>query len=311
MADEIEILTKSEDESSWVDLVPSQVSTGYQAQNTNLEALRNGYDLFDVSYSSPNIIVAISGIVDENGLPFVVKSAINIDIDGEADNVYYLRLIAGTNSMFRSLSLVTTPGTWDAGKNGFYESGDRILDTIIVKTSTEIYFIRRIGRNHKLYQMNQNLRTEDSPTFANSTIAGHNIDSELDTLNSRVNQGVKTTDSPTFASINTGDGAKEIGQSNRTSDSMTFNALTLTGALSLRTGVEYNTGAIAYEDSIPLPKGLYMFGGGNGLSTNTYINGGYMKTLAVQGFVYSDGTDTRVYNTAGDGQTHTYYALKF
>ena len=49
--------------------------------------------------------------------------------------------------------------------------------------------------------INQNVKTTASPTFANATIAGHNIDSELDTLNGRVNQGVKTTDSPTFANM--------------------------------------------------------------------------------------------------------------
>ena len=58
--------------------------------------------------------------------------------------------------------------------------------------------------------INQNVKTTASPTFANATIAGHNIDSELDTLNGRVNQGVKTTDSPTFASVNTGFGANDV-----------------------------------------------------------------------------------------------------
>ena len=58
--------------------------------------------------------------------------------------------------------------------------------------------------------INQDVKTTASPTFANATIAGHNIDSELDTLNGRVNQGVRTTDSPTFASVNTGFGANEV-----------------------------------------------------------------------------------------------------
>ena len=58
-------------------------------------------------------------------------------------------------------------------------------------------------------RINQDVRTTASPAFANATIAGHNIDSELDTLNGRVNQGVKTTDSPTFASIDTGFGYAE------------------------------------------------------------------------------------------------------
>ena len=74
-------------------------------------------------------------------------------------------------------------------------------------------------------RINQDVRTTASPTFANATIAGHNIDSELDTLNGRVNQGVKTTDSPTFATVNTGQGANELypmNQGVRTTDSPTF-----------------------------------------------------------------------------------------
>lgn len=50
-------------------------------------------------------------------------------------------------------------------------------------------------------RINQDVRTTASPAFANATIAGHNIDSELDTLNGRVNQGVKTTDSPLFQAL--------------------------------------------------------------------------------------------------------------
>ena len=212
MADEIEILTENEAGDSWVDPTPSAVSTGYSAQNTNIEALFNGYDRFDVQYSSPNIIINISGIADDNGLPMVVKSQILIDISAQANGTYYLKIIAGSTTLKRSISLVTTPGTWDASKSGFYESGDRILDTIIIKDATGVYLAKRFDNdtkglkcefintghgNNELYPMNQDVRSSASPTFANATIASKLLSTYLGYLN----QDVKTTASPSFQGL--------------------------------------------------------------------------------------------------------------
>jgi hypothetical protein len=47
-------------------------------------------------------------------------------------------------------------------------------------------------------RVNQAVNTTSSPTFANATISGHNVDTQLD----RINQDVKTTASPTFVNVN-------------------------------------------------------------------------------------------------------------
>jgi len=131
MADEIEILTENAGGTSWVDLTPSAISTGYQAQNISIDANRNGIDSSSISWdiATSEIVFSPSGLMDENGLPFVAKSEARASLGGAG--VYYIRLIAGTTSLLRSISLVTTAGTYDASKNGFYESGDRVLDWVI------------------------------------------------------------------------------------------------------------------------------------------------------------------------------------
>jgi hypothetical protein len=83
---------------------------------------------------------------------------------------------------------------------------------------------------YRFEQHNQSLGTFKSLNVADNitlggTVDGHDIDSELNTLNGRVNQGVKTTDSPTFASVNTGHGANEVyamNQNLRTTDNVSF-----------------------------------------------------------------------------------------
>lgn len=169
MANEIEILTENAAGTSWVDLLPGSAATGYQPQNTNIEANRNGVDKFAPYYDSvnDNIVIPPSGIVDEGGLPFVVKSEITLDASGMTIGTkYYLKLIAGSGNTYRSLSLVTTPGTYDASRNAFYESGDRVLDWILEKeTATTMLFSIRVNQHVQIYDMPQPLRSTDDVEF--------------------------------------------------------------------------------------------------------------------------------------------------
>lgn len=320
MADEIEILTENEAGDSWVDPTPSAVTTGYSAQNTNIEALFNGYDRFDVQYSSPNIIINISGIADDNGLPMVVKSQILIDISAQANGTYYLKIIAGSTTLKRSISLVTTPGTWDASKSGFYESGDRILDTIIIKDATGVYLARRFDNDTKglkcefidtgsgpvkvgqdlrttdavtfltvntghgdneLYPMNQDVRSTASPTFANATIASKLLSTYLGYLN----QDVKTTSSPTLA------------------------GLTLNGSLLPDTTPTSDSRVFPTEDTWIPPRGVYMFG-----FVEPYIrvsiDGGSSYGLMYGGIIFADGSNVKIKNTSPSVAYNLYY-LKF
>ncbi len=133
MADELEIITENDAGTSWVDLVPDEVSTGYQAQNTNIEANRNGIDLSYVRYDSgaDEIVIEPSGPIDDNGLPFSVDSEIRFANPGAG--TWYLRVIPGSTSLLRSLEITSGKGTWDGSKNGLYDgSSRRVLNWIIV-----------------------------------------------------------------------------------------------------------------------------------------------------------------------------------
>jgi hypothetical protein len=195
----------------------------YQAQNAHLQAFTNQLltqqFILDSGTAQP---VIKQGCYVSHGGSLYVADADTAITGSPADGSVYIR-VSGTTSLtvefITSLSGYVWNPVYNAMTNGIYT----LLPYMIVKagaTWTRFNFnpnnqvfgemkATSIDTGHganELYAMNQNVRTTDSPTFANATIAGHNIDSELDTLNGRVNQGVKTTDSPTFASINTTNG---------------------------------------------------------------------------------------------------------
>ena len=145
MADEIQIITTSADGSSWADLIPGAVSSGYQAQNTNIDASRNGMDKSSISYDfdTSEIVIAPSGVIDVNGLPFAVASEVRLAISSNGD--YYIKLVAGTGSTLRSAELTASKGTWDASKNAFYDSGNRILNWLISKTNDGVKMFRLVS----------------------------------------------------------------------------------------------------------------------------------------------------------------------
>ncbi len=139
MADELGIITVNEDEDSWVDLVPDEVSTGYQAQNTNIEANRNGVDLSYVYYDSgtDEIVIDPSGPIDDNGLPFSVDSEIRFSNPGAG--IYFLRVIPGSTDLLRSLEITSSKGTWDGSKNGLYDgSNRRVLNWVLLVATGDI-----------------------------------------------------------------------------------------------------------------------------------------------------------------------------
>jgi len=143
--DELAMITVNAALDSWVDSLPGAVSTGYQAQNTNIEAQRNGKDRSSVRWDSmaEEIILEVSGVIDENGLPFVCTTELNLAFP--APGVYYIALIAGSDTTHRSAELTLDPGTWDETKNGYYNiSGFRVLDWEIEYGGAEPNIYRRL-----------------------------------------------------------------------------------------------------------------------------------------------------------------------
>ena len=113
MANELEQFTVSADESTWVDVLPSAVDTGYQIQNTNIAGRTVGQDDSHVIVVGDDIQVRISGVIDDLGLPFVVKTAVSLTPTIDS----WIAVIPGTTSLQRSLQLWTGAVVWDAALN--------------------------------------------------------------------------------------------------------------------------------------------------------------------------------------------------
>lgn len=153
MADEIELITTNAAGDSWVDSSPAGISTGYQAQNTTLEGMFTSMDISDPYYdeTGDNVIIPVSAIIDDGGLPFVVKSEITLSASSMvAGTYYYLQIVAGTDNTHRSIELTSTVPSWDSAKMGFYSNGHRALNWALFKKTSAaavVLFRRQNSRN--------------------------------------------------------------------------------------------------------------------------------------------------------------------
>lgn len=129
MADELQLVTTNAASDGWVDGIPSAVSTGYQAQNTVLQALFNGLDKSSVRIDGAFLKIDPSGVIDDSGLPFVVQSAITLTLPTTGAANWFLKVVAGSTALERSIEFTDDRGTYDAAKNGFYNTGgERVLN---------------------------------------------------------------------------------------------------------------------------------------------------------------------------------------
>jgi len=143
MANELELVAVNAANDGWVDNTPGAVSTGYQNQNIALQAAWNGFDGSTPYISGSNLIIPVGGIIDDSGLPFVIKTQITIALPTSGYN-HFLRVIPGTGALQRSIEFTTSRGTYDSTKMAFYDtSGRRILDWIYNYAADEIYKVRR------------------------------------------------------------------------------------------------------------------------------------------------------------------------
>ncbi len=289
----------------------------YQAQNAHLQAFTNQLmtQQFILDSGTAQPVIKQGTYVSHGGSLYIADADTSIT-GSPSDGSVYIR-VSGTTTLtvefITSLSGYVWNPVYNAMTNGIYT----LLPYMIVKagaTWTRFNFnpnnqvfgemkATSLDTGHganELYAMNQNLRTTDSPTFANATIGGHNVDSELDTLNSRVNQGVKTTDSPTFASVNTGHGANELypmDQAVRTTDSPTFAKLKLTTST-------YGTQSIGGQGTWVVPVGIYVFT--NQLYCIVEIWAGSEWKEVPQGVLISDGSNMRMRNSSNNTLTIHY-----
>lgn len=137
MADELEILTENAAGDGWVDSTPSAVSTGYQAQNTNIAARSLGDDKTYVRQSDDGlgVTIEISGPVDDGGNPF--KLTAQTTLYPSSAGTWYISVTAGTTSLLRSLELVQGTPAYDPVEGVLMIGTDRILNWIIDSSQTE------------------------------------------------------------------------------------------------------------------------------------------------------------------------------
>jgi hypothetical protein len=127
---------------SWVDNIPGpDVSTSYQAQNTSSEATRVGVDKIIVDVSridqfNQEIIVRISGPIDENGVIFSVTTEQTINT-GIQNGLNYLYLETGVSDTERTIALTQDEPMFVPEKNGWYTvDNKRVLNTVVYLATT-------------------------------------------------------------------------------------------------------------------------------------------------------------------------------
>lgn len=280
--------------------IPATVAD-YQAQNSHLMAFINQINSQAFILSDPNGTVEPTikqgAYISHGGSLYIVDTA-DATISGTpSDGTVYVR-VSGTDTLTAEYVTDISSYAWSSAYNAMISGSYTLLPYMLVKSGTSWTKYRfeqhkqslgtfksiNVADNITLGgtvdghdidseldtlngRVNQGVKTIDSPTFANATIGGHNVDSELDTLNSRVNQSLTTTSSPTFASINTGYGAFEIGQNLRTTDNVSF--------------ANINPPVDNADSSLPsIGKGGFTFGTVVGDGNITLPTGGTYITLA-------------------------------
>jgi hypothetical protein len=116
------------------DLIPGDVSTGYQAQNIRAEASTIGIDKIVVIPDGGDAIVKVSGPIDFNGLLYSVKS--EVTLTPGADGRYWIYLKDdGQAPQYYTPALTQTAPVFDASKNAHYlPTGERVLNTSIFRS---------------------------------------------------------------------------------------------------------------------------------------------------------------------------------
>ena len=181
------------------DSIPGAVSTGYTRQNVINEAIRNGIDR-TVPYGSDTdeVTLPVGGPVDVNGVLYSITTPATLS-GIAADTDYYIYLDGSGDTL--TPTLTTDPGTFDASKNARYTAGGyRILNWVLRGDGvSNVVCMRMINPREEEWLQDQDLRKISAVTFA-SLNTGQG-DNELYDMN----QNVKTSDSPTFADIDISD----------------------------------------------------------------------------------------------------------
>ncbi len=195
----------------------------YQAQNAHLQAFTNQLMtqqfILDSGTAQP---VIKQGCYVSHGGSLYIADADTAITGSPADGSVYIR-VSGTTSLTVEFVNNISGYAWNPVYSALTSGSYTLLPYLIVKASA-VWTRYNFNPNNQQFGSLASL-TVDGNIAVGGTVDGHDIDSELDTLNGRVNQAVNTTSSPTFASINTGQGATEVhlmNQNLRTTDNVSF-----------------------------------------------------------------------------------------
>ena len=142
----IELLTKNKDSNGWVDQVPGPISSGYQAQNTVLQVSWLGRDdSYIVVNDGNSVMVKVSGIIDDFGLPFVVKQDLRVGIPSSYGN-YFLYLYPLGDLSRREIRTTLISPTWLPAQNCYGVTDGRricrVLNWIVRRDSKGLSAVR-------------------------------------------------------------------------------------------------------------------------------------------------------------------------
>lgn len=134
MSDELEILTTNAAADGWIDNIPGAVSTGYQAQNTNIAARSLGQDLtyLRVSDDEIGVTLEVSGPVDDGGVPF--KLAAQTTLYPTSNGTWYVAITAGSGALNRSVELIQGTPAYDSIEGVLKVGVYRILNWTITQS---------------------------------------------------------------------------------------------------------------------------------------------------------------------------------
>ena len=130
MANEAEIINNP-------DSTPGAVSTGYQAQNTNMVAVRVGCDNTVVEGGTGDCTLKLSGPVDVNGTLYTINTDVTFTLT--AAGTYYIHLNGSGTNLSPTIGTITAnPHTFDPDKNARYTDvgSYRLLNWIIYYDGT-------------------------------------------------------------------------------------------------------------------------------------------------------------------------------
>ena len=174
----------------------------YQAQNAHLQAFTNQLmtQQFILDSGTAQPVIKQGCYVSHGGSLYIADDDTAIT-GSPSDGSVYIR-VSGTTTLTVEFVNNISGYVWNPAYTALTSGSYTLLPYLIVKAGTSWTRYNFNPNNHKFGSS----LTVDGNIAVGGTVDGHDIDSELDTLNSRVNQAVNTTSSPTFASINTTNG---------------------------------------------------------------------------------------------------------